>query len=199
MLHRVRGYFTSQRSQSMAEFAIIAPVLVLMLFGIVDFGRAIYYYITINHAANEGARVAVRASYYIDPVNPSIIHSLPNNADVENAVKARAIATVLANPCPNGPIDPANQWPPANQGWIFVTQPNPPTTVQSSPPDNAPGGQSPANPAGCSAVNPAAGNEPLQVTVEYSFVPITPLFQQITQVGGRPLVLIAYATYRTEY
>ena len=194
----MRGYFVSQRSQSLAEFAIVAPVLTLMLFGIVDFGRAVYYYVTINHAANEGARVAVRDSVYTDPAT-NLPRYLPANQDVEAAVRARAVATYLANPCPNGPIDPVHQWPPPNQGWIFITQPNPPTYVQSNPPDNAPGGQSPANPSGCSSVNPADGNEPLQVTVEYNFVPITPLFQQIVQLGGRPLLLIAYATYRTEY
>jgi len=51
----------------MTEFAIIAPVILLLTFGIIDFGRGLYFYITLQQAANEGARVAVRASDYIDP------------------------------------------------------------------------------------------------------------------------------------
>ena len=36
----------------MTEFALIAPVLFFMLFAIVDFGRAIYTYVTISEAAS---------------------------------------------------------------------------------------------------------------------------------------------------
>ena len=50
-----------QRSQALIEFALVSPVLLLLLFGIIDIGRAIFYYDTINHAAREGARTAVRA------------------------------------------------------------------------------------------------------------------------------------------
>src|SRR5206468_8997119 len=67
-------YLRSQRSQSMAEFALIAPILLVLLFGMVDFGRAVYYYVTIEQAASEGGRVAVRNSA-----------QLPSDADVETA------------------------------------------------------------------------------------------------------------------
>lgn len=45
--------------QSLVEFALILPVFVLVLVGIIDFGRAIYAYSTINNAAHEGGRWAV--------------------------------------------------------------------------------------------------------------------------------------------
>src|SRR6266446_4475640 len=38
----------NQLSQSIVEFAIVAPVLLLLIFGVVDFGRVIYVYATIN-------------------------------------------------------------------------------------------------------------------------------------------------------
>src|SRR5438309_5761237 len=127
----------NQLSQSIVEFAIVAPVLLLLIFGVVDFGRVIYVYATINQAVNEGARSAIRASAL-----------LPTNSDVETAVKQHAVDVSLANPCPNGPITSAT--PAANQGWIYITQPNPPSAPQSladlhpngQPPiGNAPGGQ----------------------------------------------------------
>lgn len=47
------------RGQTMVEFALVLPVLILLLVGIFDFGRAIYAYNTINNAAREGARLAI--------------------------------------------------------------------------------------------------------------------------------------------
>ncbi len=66
MKHHNKAWFKSQRSQGLTEFALIAPVILLLTFGIIDFGRGLYFYITLQQAANEGARVAVRASYFID-------------------------------------------------------------------------------------------------------------------------------------
>jgi hypothetical protein len=175
----------SQRSQSMVEFAIIAPLLFLLLFGIIDFGRVIYIYVTLNQAVNEGVRVAIRNS----PL-------LPTNLDVETAVKVHAVDVSLANPCPNGPI--TNATPPANQGWLYITEPNPPTTVESLAPtlENAPGGQMWGVSNGtCSATNPAYAHSPLQVTIHYNFVPITPLIRQFAS----NIPIRASAVYRTEY
>ncbi len=171
----------------MVEFAIVAPVLLLLLFGIVDFGRAIYIYATINQAVNEGARTAIRASAL-----------LPTNTDVETSVKHHAIDVSLANPCPNGPVV-AGTTPPANQGWLYITEPDAPPAVETLTPtlENAPGGQTWANASGgCSATNPAHDHAPLQVTIRYNFVPITPLIQQVT---ANHIVLSASATYKTEY
>jgi Flp pilus assembly protein TadG len=41
------------------EFALILPVLALLLFGMLDFGKAFNYWIDETHLANEGARFAV--------------------------------------------------------------------------------------------------------------------------------------------
>lgn len=42
--------------QSMVEFALIAPVLFLLVFGFVDVGRAYYQYVTLTSAVREAAR-----------------------------------------------------------------------------------------------------------------------------------------------
>ena|SRR5688500_6986644 len=47
-----------RRGQAMVEFALIIPIFLLMIFGIIDLGRAVYAYSTLNNAAREGARVA---------------------------------------------------------------------------------------------------------------------------------------------
>lgn len=48
-----------RRGQALVEFALILPILVLLLVGVLDFGRAIYAYNTVNNAARQGARLAI--------------------------------------------------------------------------------------------------------------------------------------------
>ena len=43
----------------MVEFALVLPILLLLLCGIIDFGWLYYNQITLNNAAREGARYAV--------------------------------------------------------------------------------------------------------------------------------------------
>ena len=201
----VQEWTHSERSQGMTEFALIAPIILLLTFGIIDFGRGLYFYITLQQAANEGARVAVRASYFFDPNgNP---HNWPDNSDVQAAVQVHAVTEVLANPCPNGPLPNGGnpqgspQVPPSNTGWIFITDPSVGGDQgQLGPPyiPNAPRGQLPFNPApaGCLNAVAADGNEPLKVTLWFNFQPLTPLIQQVV---GNKIVITAYAVYRAEY
>ena len=46
----------SERGSSLVETALIAPVPLIMLFGIADAGRAFSSYITMTNAVREGAR-----------------------------------------------------------------------------------------------------------------------------------------------
>jgi hypothetical protein len=48
-----------RRGQSLVEFAILLPLLILIVFGVLDLGRAFFALITITNAAREGARFAV--------------------------------------------------------------------------------------------------------------------------------------------
>jgi len=49
--------------QSLVEFALVAPIFLLVLFAIVDFGMAFHAWITVTNSAREGARVgAVQGS-----------------------------------------------------------------------------------------------------------------------------------------
>src|SRR5437762_3113335 len=49
----------NQTAQGMVEFAAIATPLVLLLLGIMEFGRAFYAYSTIANAASEGVRYGI--------------------------------------------------------------------------------------------------------------------------------------------
>jgi Flp pilus assembly protein TadG len=45
--------------QALAEFALVAPIFFLLLFAIIEAGRFMIYYETLNNAAREGARYAI--------------------------------------------------------------------------------------------------------------------------------------------
>ena len=56
---RLRAFTRNERGTALVEFALIAPLLFLLLFGIVDFGRALDYYNQVTQLAGQGARAAV--------------------------------------------------------------------------------------------------------------------------------------------
>jgi len=49
----------SERGQELMEYAITLPIFLLLVFGIFDLGRGVYYYSTLQNAAREGARYAI--------------------------------------------------------------------------------------------------------------------------------------------
>lgn len=53
---RVAG---SRRGQALVEFALTLPVLILLLVGIIDFGRAVWAVSVVSNAAREAARYAI--------------------------------------------------------------------------------------------------------------------------------------------
>jgi hypothetical protein len=57
-LHQRHGY-TGSRGQELVEFAIVLPLLLLIVFGVLDLGRLFHALITITNAAREGARYAM--------------------------------------------------------------------------------------------------------------------------------------------
>lgn len=48
----------SEKGQSTVEMALSLTVLVLLLFGIIDFGRLFHAYLALDHAGREAARAA---------------------------------------------------------------------------------------------------------------------------------------------
>ena len=54
-----RAVRRDERGTALVEFALIAPLLFLLLFGIIDFGRALNYYNQVTQLAGQGARAAV--------------------------------------------------------------------------------------------------------------------------------------------
>lgn len=54
-----------RKGQALAEFAIVLPVMLVLLLGALDLGRVFYAQITITNAAKEGALLASRGGTYV--------------------------------------------------------------------------------------------------------------------------------------
>jgi Flp pilus assembly protein TadG len=52
---RTRGH--RERGAAAVEFALVLPILLLLVFGIAEFGRAYYIQTTLSGAAREGVRI----------------------------------------------------------------------------------------------------------------------------------------------
>jgi Flp pilus assembly protein TadG len=54
-----RGELRSERGQATVEFAVVLPLVLLLVVGLIEFSKGFNYSISLNHLANEGARWAV--------------------------------------------------------------------------------------------------------------------------------------------
>jgi hypothetical protein len=57
------------RGASAVEFALVLPVLLLILFGIIEYGWLLTTQIVLTNAVSEGARAAVRAEEAADAIS----------------------------------------------------------------------------------------------------------------------------------
>lgn len=55
--------FRPERAQAIVEFAIVLPILMMLLVGIFEVGRMIYTYAAVNNASREAARFASALGY----------------------------------------------------------------------------------------------------------------------------------------
>jgi Flp pilus assembly protein TadG len=79
MTRRRRNDIRSEEGQTAVEFALVAPLLIVLLLGILQIGITFNHYLTITDAARAGARRAIVAR--VAGLTP---------ADVETSVRAAA-------------------------------------------------------------------------------------------------------------
>lgn len=73
----------SERGASAVEFAIILPVLLILIGGLIDFGRLYFLNIVLTNAAREGSRAGVVVTTPISGQCPS---------SVDDCIRARTVA-----------------------------------------------------------------------------------------------------------
>jgi hypothetical protein len=62
-----------ERGQSLVEFAVVLPIFLLVVFGLVDVGRLVYTNATLSQAAREGARLAAAEASWIGSNHPACV------------------------------------------------------------------------------------------------------------------------------
>jgi len=93
---RVLAPLSDEKGTSLVEFALILPILMLVLFGVLDFGKAFNYWNDETHLAAEGARWAVVNS---NPGSGTLQQYIQQQAD---SSELRSLATVCVA-FPNNP------------------------------------------------------------------------------------------------
>ena len=79
-----RGLLACERGAELVEFALVFPMLLLVMVGIMDFGFLFQRYEVLTAAAREGARIAILPGY--------------TDADVQSRVTAYLTAGGLTDP-----------------------------------------------------------------------------------------------------
>lgn len=89
---KARRSVASERGATLVEFAVVAPLLFLLLFGVIEFARVVSAYTTVWTAAREGARYATTTD------ESDITAGVPRFRDcagIIHAVQAKAVTTAI--------------------------------------------------------------------------------------------------------
>ena len=106
----------AERGATAVEFAILLPLLLLMLFGTIDFGYLVNRNTTINNAAREGAREAI---FNPDPVAiEARVRTVTPTLDQSQLTVAVTCRDASGGPCPG--VNFADEWEPGGSVIVEV-------------------------------------------------------------------------------
>jgi Flp pilus assembly protein TadG len=120
MLHMShRRFRRSQRGQSLIEFALIFPLLFLLVANVLNFGAFCFAWITVTDAARAGAEYLMLGGASVGgPSSPTAaqvttlvtndVVALPNKASLQVCVSTNNNGTITTSPsgCFTPPVDP---------------------------------------------------------------------------------------------
>lgn len=94
----MRCRIRTENGASLVELAIIAPLLLILLFGILEFGALLYDYVMLRNLSREFARSA--ATFYVNPSssNPQDLPCSKACSDVVSLLNKNPIIINFVNP-----------------------------------------------------------------------------------------------------
>lgn len=101
MTDRLLQRFCSERGAAVVEFALVLPLLLLLMFGLIDFTMAYQRNVTLTHAAREGVRAWALAPP-TSPTNPT-----PATRDAATGIDPATIEVVCATATATGTWTPS--------------------------------------------------------------------------------------------
>ena len=81
--HRIRR--PSERGQTLTEFALVLPLVALLLFGVIQFGIVFHQYVTLTDAVRAGARQGAVGRHLSDPAGSAEDRVRESAADLDQA------------------------------------------------------------------------------------------------------------------
>ena len=99
-----RSAIHDERGQALVEFALVLPLLLFLLFAMLDFGKAYNYWNDANHLTAEAARFAV-VNRKPDPVNVASLQMQIRQQSDTAELRNGGASTTAAQVCvafPNG-------------------------------------------------------------------------------------------------
>ena len=85
-----------QSGQALLEFALALPIVLFLLFGLIDFSRAIYQQQVITGLSRSGSSMAARGTLPLDAANILILGTAPQQLNLMTT-NGRVIITGVAN------------------------------------------------------------------------------------------------------
>lgn len=169
------SFIRRRAGQSLVEMAMVLPLLTFLTFGLVDFGRAYFFQVSVTNAAREGARTAI-LNIYTGPQNPTCSNS-----------NSYATCPVETDPAIVSAVN-------AELAYSGIT----PKSITICPPHDSTGSTS-----GCPNSNnrveqwlDGTNNYYVTVNVKYDFHLYTPLMQQLV---GSTITMSVSVQMRTNY
>jgi len=110
-----------QSGQALVEFTLVLPVLLLLFFGMLDFGKAYNYWNDANHLTAEGVRFAV-VNRKPDPANAASLQvQIRNQADTgELRTGGTSAVSAPAQVCVEFPSGTSNVGDPVRVRMTFT-------------------------------------------------------------------------------
>ncbi len=90
MLNRTYKKSSDRRGAAVVEFALIAPLFFIFVFGTIEFGRMVMVQQQITAAARDGARMAIIDGTTTEQVTENIEQHLANNGVADATVSLTA-------------------------------------------------------------------------------------------------------------
>jgi TadE-like protein len=145
----------------LVEFALVAPIFLLVMFSAIDVCRLLYAYTAISSAARDGARTAsLSGSLFSDCQIIQEVELVGQGFPVKMDPSSVAGDSDPNNP--SGPLQPTT--PPPNVGYAYIW----PAVATANPPDSN------CNSSQQRAISPTVKH--VAVEIQYHFTPLLPLW-----------------------
>jgi Flp pilus assembly protein TadG len=93
-MHRLRSFHAADEGQNLVEFALLLPILMYILMGIMQFGLIFAVYLTQNNAVREGARWASIYVYDNSLGSSTLNDNARNEGLLDRLVSAKGILSM---------------------------------------------------------------------------------------------------------